>query len=133
MTEESALHVMQQALPRLKKQLGLETWRIDVRVGRLEPFVHGEVDLAAPYERASIIIDPGQLDDEVELLRVLRHELIHVALWPFQHFARVIGADDATGMSVAAFQAVQEFCSERLVRAVEGVMDAAGLPLFPAP
>lgn len=133
MTEESALHVMQQALPRLKKQLGLEAWHIDVRVGRLEPFVHGEVDLAAPYERASIIIDPGQLDNEVELLKVLRHELIHVALWPFQHFAQVVGADESAGMSTPAFQAVQEFCAERLVRAVEGVMEGAGLPLFPAP
>lgn len=133
MTEESALHVMQQALPRLKKQLGLEAWRIDVRVGRLEPFVNAEVDLSAPYERASIIIDPGQLDDEVELLKVLRHELIHVALWPFQHFVQVVGADESVGMSAEVFQAVQEFCSERLVRAVEGVMESAGLPLFPSP
>jgi hypothetical protein len=71
------------------RAFGLPHWHIVIRYDRVtddhpEGFTVSADCRAKPeYERATITIDPEEMGDEAELLRILRHELMHVALAPF--------------------------------------------------
>lgn len=65
------------------RALYLGNWDIKFKTERLEIGVTGRCNADSRYQHATIILDPEQIDDEAEALKVLRHELIHVVLAEF--------------------------------------------------
>jgi hypothetical protein len=81
--------IVDREIEALAEAMGLPHWHIVVRYERVadehpEGFTVSANCRAKPeYERATITIDPDEMDDEAELLRILRHELMHIVLAPF--------------------------------------------------
>lgn len=80
----------------LKATFGLSHWTIVVQYQKVSGDIPdgfgapGSCRRLAAYERATITIDPDEIEDRDNLLGVLRHELMHVVLAPFdpyRHFA----------------------------------------------
>lgn len=112
-------------IDRLRDQLLIGDWFVNVSYPALEGDVVGRATVHAEYKRAKIELDPAKLDDEAEALRVLRHELIHVFLWPMHAFA-VHAHDISDGQST---DYLWTFMLERMVHAVECLLDEHGVPL----
>lgn len=112
-------------LDRLRDQLLIGDWFVNVSYPALEGDVVGRATVHAEYKRAEIELDPAKLEDEAEVLRVLRHELIHVFLWPMHAFA-VHAHDISDGRST---DFLWTFMLERMVKAVEDLLDGHGVPL----
>lgn len=76
------------------ERLGLGHWairvsydlRLDVDSGRVPGQCHRLYD----YEKVTIEFDPDGLDDEAEVLRVLRHELLHLVASPFDLYGDAV-------------------------------------------
>lgn len=110
-------------IERLRADLRLWDWRIDIFTGRLEGNAVGEVRVHSPYQRAEITVDNDKVDDEAEALRVLRHELIHIFCWPMHAFA------DSTGDMDEERHKNWTFYIERMVWSVEQMMDRHEIPI----
>lgn len=72
----------------LMRKLGLPHWKIrvvyDLRRGDDESATRGECRYLVDYNRATIALDPDCFDEESEVVEILRHELFHLVLSPFQ-------------------------------------------------
>lgn len=112
-------------LERLRDDLRLWEWRIDLYIGRLDGHAVAECQVNAPYCQASITLDSDKLDTETDVLRALRHELVHVFCWPMHAYGQ--HASDLTDN--AAIDASWTFYLERMVWSVEQLMDRHGIPL----
>ena len=112
----------------LVEQLRLWEWHIDVYYEHIEGAASGVVEVNAPYQRAHITLDPDGLNDEETALFALRHELIHVFLWPFHafgHFAQAKSGGELSDEDHHTFV----FYNERMVRNVEHLLDMHNLPM----
>jgi hypothetical protein len=113
--------------------LGIAFWRltilyepIDAEPGRVcrDHKAAGECITNVRYNRATIRLDPAQLDDAAKLLEALRHELFHVVLAPFllyrDHYLATVergsGADDQESR-------LWEFVAEQAVINLERVWE----------
>lgn len=87
MTETECRTIVERAIEPMMRQLGIWHWK--VRVAYESP---GEVDWIASctsrpdYNKAFIQIDARLLDDEDEVLKTLRHELLHIVLAPMDAY-----------------------------------------------
>lgn len=95
--DESRLRALVAAeLDALQVALGLSHWEIQVELGPLsrnEPDAAGWVSTARcysqpDYDRAKIEVDPALLADADAARKVLRHELFHVVLSPFDVYRK---------------------------------------------
>jgi len=80
----------------------------------------GENGLLPEYERATITIDHARIENEDELLNVVRHEMIHCLLAPMEDVLKVMHAlldDDKS--SKALVDGVYDRALERTVLALE--------------
>lgn len=71
----------------LIEELGLEHWtigfRYDLRSSTGGYASLGQCNRQVKYSKASISFDPDELDSEEDVLRILRHELFHLVVSPF--------------------------------------------------
>jgi hypothetical protein len=86
----------------LMRRLGIPHWRVTVSYGLVEGSglnrrFHGECNRSVDYNQAHITLDPETLDDEAHALKVLRHELYHVVLAPFDVYSNAVDAAVGTG------------------------------------
>jgi hypothetical protein len=88
----AVVRIVGRTIEPLMERLGIPHWHIEVIYGPLtddgerpSPGTRyvAECNASIPYDQASIRIDPEQIDDEEHLLEVLRHELFHVLVSPF--------------------------------------------------
>jgi hypothetical protein len=82
--------IVEREIGPLKARLGISHWSVAVAFDLREPSGHfstrGECNFHVDYDKATICFDPDQLDDEAEVLHVLRHELFHIIISPFSIF-----------------------------------------------
>lgn len=64
-------------IKKMRWALQLQDWQIDVTHVHLEGDTRGECRLDVPHRKLSIAIDSDEVNDEAEVLFVLRHELLH--------------------------------------------------------
>lgn len=135
MSEADLKALVEATLDVLRDRLGLQPWTLLVRYDRLPDGEPGNIMIQAPYERATITLDPSQIESQQEALHTLRHELIHVMIWPMHGFSDAITpALPGGGMSASEFEAWRFFL-ERMVKTVEDLLDrnhVAGLGPIPA-
>jgi hypothetical protein len=86
--------IVERELEPLKARLGLSHWSVTVDFDLREPSgdfsTRGQCNFHVDYDKATICFDPDQLDDESEVLHVLRHELFHIVVSPFSIFMNSI-------------------------------------------
>src|SRR5690349_9045575 len=109
----------------LVDRLGLTQWRINVHYDlRDDDGANGICTRHVDYNNATIELDPAGLEDEAHVLKVLRHELFHVVLAPFDTFINAVRPlterDETTAAILASVQAhaIEQaiICLERLYR-----------------
>jgi hypothetical protein len=89
MDQSSAREIVERDIEGLMEALGIPHWRITVEYGPIPGdgddglSSQGQCTRLIDYESAVIELDPARLDDEAHLLKILRHELFHVVLSPF--------------------------------------------------
>jgi len=117
--------------PALMEKLGIPHWSIvfyyDLRETKGNFAKKGECTRQARYDRATIAFDPAEFADEQDVLKVLRHELIHVVLSPFDLFWHAAGAcwaDDP--VKEAMMDAVWNHAVEQAVICIERVCEGHG-------
>ncbi|KKL26701.1 hypothetical protein LCGC14_2392670 [marine sediment metagenome] len=102
----------------LKMMLGLDRWQIDIKYGKTKANVLGK-DFVGQcttnvtwINRALIILDPGKLDDEAEVLDVLLHELVHCITSSFHlgmtATAELVSKKEHQVLSVLSYRANEE-------------------------
>jgi hypothetical protein len=79
--------IVERELKPLQEKLGLCHWDIEVECGPIQGGGNGQCSRSADYDRATIELDPEQLDDEAHVLKVLRHELFHIVHSPFDLYS----------------------------------------------
>lgn len=87
MRKSEASRLASKEIARLQKEMALDRWEVDLTVGRcsVEGAV-GESTVLGEYERVNITVDHLKCDGADELLEVVRHEMIHALLHPFNDF-----------------------------------------------
>lgn len=82
--------IVDERIEPMMRAVGIPHWRITVEYEPLDEGVAASCNLNdADYWRALITIDPMKVDNEAELVRFLRHELLHVLAAPFQLYRQV--------------------------------------------
>lgn len=127
MDTSEAKRIVRENIHRLRDQLGLGDWHITTTYNRLGDDVAGRCTVHSEYKRAHIEIDNDKCDDEAEVLRILRHELVHIFCWPM-HTYGVHVYEMTDGRSN---DHMWTFTLERLVRSVEELLEAHDVPLLP--
>lgn len=129
MDKSTAKLIIDDRLKPMRNAMQLNQWTIDVVWGHIDGEAGGQVKgqcTADPkYMRASIELDPESHADEADLLRTLRHELLHIFHAEYQLYRRQVGhvVSDTTfdGLDEAYQQA-----SERTVWMMEQMLDHGG-------
>lgn len=108
-------------------RLGLQDWRIAVKSGKVpEPYFRACVFPQGTRQRAEIIIEPIDVEDESDLRATVQHELMHlvsapinslkemaIALSPVSaHEAINVAWDDAYEMTVRNMEKMLRFANE---------------------
>lgn len=87
MDRSAVKRIVEREIGPLQRRLGLDHWKIavsyDLREGGDGCRSEATCSILVDYDRARIDLDPDCLDDEAAVLRVLRHELFHLVLAPF--------------------------------------------------
>lgn len=109
----------------LAAAMGLSHWRIRWFAERPDIGSKGYCERLIDYERATIYLDPAQMDDEADLLRVLRHELFHVVASPADLLLGLIDAGITDPVEVERIGRVSRYVQETLVRNLERLWDGA--------
>lgn len=98
--------------------LCLNAWQINVRPEKLDEDVSGHYSANFEYRRATISIDPGEVETEEDVLNVLFHEFLHIALtayaMPHNLAQRLARSDDATAGINEAFRNASELTVHQL-------------------
>lgn len=72
----------------LLRAFGVPHWTVTIEYGPIDGadddcHAQGQCHRLLDYESATISLDPAALDDEEHVLKVLRHEIAHIVLAPF--------------------------------------------------
>jgi hypothetical protein len=138
MDRSEAKAIVDREIESLQERLGIPHWSIvidyDLRKSSEGYVTRGICEWRVDYNKASISLDPDCLDDEAELLSVLRHELFHVLLSPFTVFLNTIKPllrDDGQKADMA--ENVWTYASEQAVINLERMFRGLTKPQSPNP
>lgn len=125
MDAETADAILKRHIVPLMERLRLDDWHVEVTTieGETDDGIPGRVTVSYEYRRAYITIDASQIDEEDELARVLRHELIHVVLWPMHATGALMEAALPVNRAGHALLTALTDHRELLVGQVERVLD----------
>lgn len=122
-------------MPRMVQQFQLNDWWIYTKYEQLSDVDwRGQVDLGqADYKRATIRFNVLFLDSDEDVLRVLRHELLHLLLAPFEIYDDVVYQyvhEDAVATKVRS--RMRTHALEMIVGNLERALDyGLELPMVP--
>lgn len=122
--------IVERHIESLTGSIGIAHWRIrilyDLRTQEPNGTALGQCDRLYDYNQATISLDPGSLEDEEHVLKILRHELFHVLLSPYDMHANI--TDDLTkgnaklhGMAARVWRHCQEKAVINLERMYQGL------------
>lgn len=132
MTATQVKAIVEAHIEKMVRLLGVQAWKIDVLYEEAgQPNWAASCTRQLPYQMATIRIDPAMAKDEADVLESLRHELIHVALAPFDAYRDVVTSSIKPDSSMdAAEERSWTLAIESAVLAVERIFDW-GLPQYP--
>ena len=107
--------------------LCLNDWQIDVGTEKLGDGIRGECNAQYEYRRAKITLDPGEFKKDSDVLEVLFHELVHVALaayrMPHNLAFKLTRTEDAESSIQESFRNADELAVKQIMYALEVGMD----------
>lgn len=110
--------IVEREIGPLMGRLGIPHWKVTVSYGLRgesdDATINAQCTRLVDYNRALIEFDPDALDDEAEVLRVLRHELFHILLSPFDVYTGAVRRLDL-GSAEAVLDQVQTHATEQAV------------------
>lgn len=111
----------------LRWALGLQHWTIHIvykRLGTAEgQTVLGRCETNRRYREATISIDNDEIESETQILRVLRHELLHVFHAGFETY-RQMAHEMIDGKAMDAMDVAFHDSIEAVVAHIEHMLDA---------
>lgn len=113
----------------LRDQLRLWDWHIDIEYRHLADDVGADCTVRAAYQQAVIRIDNEKADTPEALLGMLRHELIHIFIWPMHSFGDWASEKSGGELPDEDFH-TWTFYLERMVWNVEQLLDLHKVPLM---
>lgn len=117
------------AAPPMRAALWCADVRLDLVYGPCsDPDWSAECERNAPYNRATITIDPARHEDEGEVLDSLRHEVLHLVLTEFDVYANIVQSniDEGDGPAQAVEERAWTLACERTINRLENVLDGLG-------
>ena len=108
-------------IPTMMGRLCLGEWTIEVTYEHLED-CRAEVELRPGHRKVFITMDPQRFDDEDQVLRTLRHELLHVLSAEFDVYRKMVRETVASEL----FRALDYVCThaeEVLTARLERMLD----------
>ena len=129
MNQTEALEIIKVELDRYKKLFCLEDWDIRVYFARLEKDTPAEVDTYSAYKQAHITFDLEVTDNKHELVKNLRHELLHITTANFDHLVNVAKKGLSEQQS-DMLDEVYDYQSEQIVNLLERILGRLDLSLL---
>lgn len=126
--------IVDREIEALKERLGIPHWRIKASYDLRDGDACGQCTRRVDYNQAFIEFDPDGLDDEQHVLKVLRHELFHVVLVPFDivfNALRPVLEKDAT--LAGTIDSIREHATEQAVINLERMWSGLTHPEGPGP
>lgn len=111
----------------MQRALGLADWKLKVEWRKLDPNTKGQARLTPRYGHGTVAFDENEHDEEKDLLRSVRHELLHVLVAehdPLRDVAHCL-ADSKTEHDLV--NCTEQECAERMVLQLERTLDGLGL------
>lgn len=123
MDKSKMRRIVNKHVEQLRWALQLQTWKIDIEYCVLEGDSVASCLTNAPYHQMTIEIDCDKLDDKDEVLRFLRHEMLHGlhAEWD-DLFVHVMECVSNKGQR-AVLSNLRHQAAERLVGRLERMLD----------
>lgn len=112
----------------MRHQLQVGHWALNVLVEPIKDFdTVAEVHMFGDYDKATITIDPRKHHSDEDVLRSLRHEMLHLHLNPVEIYSETMGEMleplDESGSLYAAEQRLRTHAIERMVLNLERMLD----------
>lgn len=117
--------IVEQHAPRMKNALGIERWDISITVGRCHDEVKGQCEADPRYMIATIVIDPEHAEDLDDVVKTLRHEMLHVLVSPFEIYRAAVHQLVDIEAALNAVDEVWTFATENVVHSIEAALDKA--------
>jgi len=117
--------IIKQEFPRYQKLFHLQDWTITFKyrwIDDEDDLTFGNCVAEPGYKTATIAINHDLLDNKEELLKVMRHEMIHILHSSFDIYRDAI--EKLLGKSeFEALDTVYSYCSEEAVMFIENILD----------
>lgn len=129
MDRSKARAIVKNTITKMRWALQLDDWKIEIVWGRIEDSrirvgnaSYGRCTADPRYHRATIELDECQFDTKVELLRTLRHEMLHIYAAEFHTYRAQVHQllDDKTAF---ALDEASDRGHEDVVRLIENMLD----------
>jgi hypothetical protein len=125
--------IVETNLAEMARKLGINHWEIKVVTDLYGDEVSGECTRLLDYESARINLNVDLMDDEEKLLRILRHELFHIVLSPFDLLDSALARMDLAADVKALLERIFDNCQEHGVRNLERMWNASQPRVEPEP
>lgn len=112
--------------------LGVQDWNLRIAYERLDEKDAAQVSMLTDYKKATIVIDPDKHDDPEEVLRSLRHELLHLHLGPYDLVEETM-MQVLTEANRRVFSRLLTAACEQTIRNLEGMLEHGFGYVGPAP
>ena len=126
MNDAQVREVVDGAIREMRMAMGLSRWHVNVNYRSLADDDIGTCLLDVPHYRATVELDPAKHEDADEVLKTLRHELLHVCHAYFEVPRGVVGEY----LSTTSFNAVDvsfKLAAEHTVASMEWLLDDQGI------
>lgn len=130
MEDSKVREIVDGHIRQLKWALCLNDWHLTVCYGKLDALVDGRCTADYRYKHATITLDPAELETEDRILYVLLHEMLHVALAPFDMVSDLARRFAGTDEGKAAIDECTTNAGELAVDALERALEI-GMGLTP--
>lgn len=115
--------IVEREIDALIVQLGIRHWHLQFNYELRDDAALGDCSRKIDYDHAYIRLDPEGMRDEAQVLEVLRHELFHVVLSPFDLFERAVANAGLPEAIVAVLGRIWDHSCEKAVINLERVYE----------
>jgi len=125
MDKTTAQKIVKAQSPRYIKLFHLNDWKVTFKynwIGEEGDLTFGTCTTDPSYKHATIVINPELLEDEIELVKTLRHELIHVLHSSFDIYRDTV-QKLVSSKEFDALDTVFHYACEDAVMFIENILD----------
>jgi hypothetical protein len=121
MKTEDVERIISEAVPTICATLGIRDWIIEAQCARLD---EGQAKCEAKpgYQHAALTFDPGEHEDEADVLASVRHELLHTFAAEMETYRAAV-QQLVSDREFAVLDQMFSLASESLVRRIEKLLD----------